>query len=251
MSSEHRLYPTCCRCQVWGLIIIALVLGSCQTVVSPTATVPHRDAPFPPTWTPTATSIATPTATLVVVPTPTWDGTPPPPSEAYVPRLRPAQLYQMIQRRDPIMLVDVRYKPAFDQAHIPNAIHIPVETIQDRLAELDGNKTIMLYCASPNQASSLQAAMMLYRWGFSHLAVLDGGLQAWYALGYPVDGQILTPKPQLTPLGTVAPPSSVTPLPTSTTIATARPRPTETPTVEMTPTVGVTPTVRATATPRN
>ena len=59
--------------------------------------------------------------------------------------------------------------------------------------------------------NGLEAAMYLYQEGYLRVAVLDGGLQRWYADGYPIEGTLLTP--------TVAPtePSwTVTPLITAT-----------------------------------
>jgi rhodanese-related sulfurtransferase len=222
-----------------------LLLSSCTIVSSPTPTVPGRDAPFPPTWTPTALAEATPTATLVVVPTPTWDGTPPPPSEAYVPRLRPGQLYRAMQKEEAITAVDTRNKAAYDQAHIPDAVHIPLAELQERIGELDGNNTIVFYCTSPNEAMSLEAAMDLYQVGFTQVAVLDGGLQTWYAQGYPIEGQLLTPKPGgLAPPGTITPLLTETPLSTETPLATATVPATETPVATETSPATATPVTR-------
>lgn len=207
---------------LYGALAVALALGGCTVSMTPTVSVPGRDAPFPPTWTPTATAEWTPTATLVVVPTPTWDGTPPPPSEAYVPRMQSGQLFRALEAKETISIVDVRNKAAFDQVHIPDAVHIPLGELEERVGELDGNHMVVFYCTSPNRSMSLAAAMLLYRVGFTKIAILDGGLQTWYSMGYPVDGQILTPTPGFVPLVTVTPPGGDTPpLPTALPEATA------------------------------
>lgn len=206
----------------YGALAVILVLGGCTRSLTPTVLVPGRDAPFPPTWTPTATAEVTPTATLVVVPTPTWDGTPPPPSEAYVPRIRAGQLFRALEAKEPFSVVDVRNKAAFDQVHIPDAIHIPLDELEERVGELDGNNTVVFYCTSPNRSMSLEAAMVLYKVGFTQVAVLDGGLQTWYSTGYPINGELLTPTPGFAPLMTLTPFDTVTPLsPTPTLQATA------------------------------
>jgi rhodanese-related sulfurtransferase len=196
-------------------IVLVLVLGTtligCNSQASPTALVPGRDAPFPPTWTPTVAAENTATATLVVQPTPTWDGTPPPPSEAYVPRWLPARLYRALDEHEVIMVVDVRSLAAYEQAHIPDAVHIPLGDLPERIGELDGNRTIVFYCLSPNDAVGLQAAMIAYGAGFTKVAVVKGGIQRWYSEGYPIEGTLLTPTPRF-----VGPPWTVTPLPTST-----------------------------------
>jgi len=220
-------------------LIVCAVLVACRGPATPTVVIPGHDAPFPPTWTPTPYVEDTPTATLVVQPTPTWDGTPPPPSEAYVPRLTASRLYRIYEDVDAVTLIDVRTKAAYEQAHIPGALHIPLDELEERVGELDGNKTIIAYCLSPNESMSLQAAMTLYELGFSQVAVLDGGIQKWYADGYPIEGTLLTPTVlPLGPRGTVTPLVTVTeevtpaatPTPVSTQMSTVTTTPTSTPT---------------------
>jgi rhodanese-related sulfurtransferase len=138
----------------------------------------------------------------------------------------------------------VRSRAAYEQAHIPGAIHIPLEELDERAGELDGNKKIVLYCLSPNDAMSLQGAMILYRLGFTDVSVLKDGIQRWYSDGYPIEGTLLTPTPRF-----VGPPWTVTPLPTSTPLSGVTEVPTaaqQTPSVTITGTVPVTATATAT-----
>ncbi len=207
-------------------LILALLIAGCAPRVTPTSSMLGPDAPYPPTWTPTTVPADTPTFTLVVRPTPTWDGTPPPPSMAEVPRISAARLHRELDSAA-ILAVDVRNFAAYTQAHIPDAVHIPLEELLARVAELDGNQTIVLYDLSLNQSLSLQGAMHLYGVGFTRVAVLDGGLQKWYADGYPIEGTLLTPTP-----APVGPPWAITPLITTTLPATGTVTPvTGTPTV--------------------
>lgn len=213
------------------LAVLVLVLVGCRTPQTSGPSVPGPDAPFPATWTPTVVLDVTPTSTLVVQPTPTWDGTPPPPSEAEIPRVTPARLSRGLEAGG-YVVVDVRNLAAYKQAHIAEALHIPLEELSDRVGELDGNKTIVLYDLSIVESSDLVAAMELYGLGFSKVAVLEGGLQRWFADGYEIEGTLLTPTP-----GAVGPPWTVTPLATST----AEPTLTYTPTA-ISATATVTPT---------
>jgi rhodanese-related sulfurtransferase len=232
-------------------LAVAILFVGCVPATTPAPSALGPDAPYPPTWTPTTAPVDTPTFTLVVKPTPTWDGTPPPPSTAEVPRISTARLYQEVDSSS-ITVVDVRNFAAYTQAHIPNAIHIPLEELPNRVEELDGNKTIILYDLSPNDSLGLNGAMYLYEIGFTQIAVLDGGLQRWYSDGYPIEGTLLTPTP-----GPVGPPWAVTPLITMTLQATGTVAPvTNTPTSSAaqattpSPTLsGATPDV--TATPAN
>jgi rhodanese-related sulfurtransferase len=203
------------------VLTVGVMLAGCGDVAAPTVSVPDRDAPFPATWTPTLYTEDTPTATLVVHPTPTWDGTPPPPSEAYVPRVLPARLDRALQGEPlrgeaAVTVIDVRTLAAYEQARIPGALHIPLEELAGRVGELDGNDTIVFYSLSLDEGQSLDAAMVLYELGFTDVVVLEGGIQKWYAEGYAIEGTWLTPTPQY-----VGPPWTVTPITTTTALATA------------------------------
>ena len=128
----------------------------------------------------------------------------------------PSRLYRALGEEAAVTVVDLRNLAAYEQAHITDAVHIPTEELADRVRELDRDRTIVFYCLSPNEATSLQAAMTLYRSGFTKVAVLDGGIQKWYSDGYPIEGTILTPTPRL-----IGPPWTVTTLPTLTPLPTA------------------------------
>jgi rhodanese-related sulfurtransferase len=191
------------------LITLMALLVACQGQSAPTETVPVRDAPFPATWTPTWPAEGTSTATLVVRPTPTWDGTPPPPSEAFVPRISAGQLDRAMRDKEQVTIIDGRTLAAYEQAHIPGGLQIPFEELAARGKQLDANAVIVLYSWSPDEGESLEAAMVLFELGFTRVAVLEGGIQTWYAAGYPIEGTWLTPTLEIT-----GPPQTVTPLTT-------------------------------------
>lgn len=44
------------------------------------------------------------------------------------------------------ILLDVRLPLEFDNSHLPRAINIPLDTLRQRLSELDKNKLILVYC---------------------------------------------------------------------------------------------------------
>lgn len=195
-------------------LVVALLVVGCAPEIAPTVGILGPDAPYPPTWTPTTVPADTPTFTVVVKPTPTWDGTLPPPSTEDVPRISAARLHRELDA-DAVLVIDVRNFAAYTQARIPHAVHLPLEELPARVSELDDDQTIVLYDLSSNQSLSLRGAMYLYEAGFTRVVVLEGGLQKWYADGYPIEGTILTPTP-----GPIGPPWAVTPLITVTLPAT-------------------------------
>ena len=76
------------------------------------------------------------------------------------------------------VIVDVRTQEEYDQGHIPGAISIPNETINNKkLAELKNlDQMILVYCRSGNR--SRQAAKKLVDIGYTN--VIDfGGIISW------------------------------------------------------------------------
>ena len=228
------------------LVIATVLLGGCRGRTLPPTRAPARDAPLPEPWTPTPHAEDTPTATRVVQPTPTWDGTPPPPSEELVPGISPSRLDRALRGDTPeglesgVIVVDVRTLAEYEQAHLGGAWHIPLEELAERAGDLDRRQTIVLYVLSSSEGGARQAAMVLYGLGFAKVAVLEGGLQRWYADGYVIEGTWLTPTPDES-----GPPWTLTPLVTGTLTTTV--------TVEVTATEGAaempTSTLTVTVTP--
>lgn len=70
-------------------------------------------------------------------------------------------------------LVDVRDLAEWDRGHIEGAIHIPVNGLRTRLAELDPSKEIMVYCAIGLRGYI--AARILKQNGFENVRNLSGG----------------------------------------------------------------------------
>lgn len=83
--------------------------------------------------------------------------------------------------------LDVRSQEEWDQFHIEGSNLIPLDQLQNRLSELPGDEDIVVVCRSGRRSQS--GVTVLQQAGFSHLSSLSGGLQAWTAAGYPVEGK--------------------------------------------------------------
>ncbi len=79
------------------------------------------------------------------------------------------------------ILIDVRTNEEFLSGHIPEAVNIPYEEIQNRIEEIrqltdsrkgEGSAFLILYCDHGN--TSLRAARDLYRMGFAVKNVYGG-----------------------------------------------------------------------------
>ncbi|MER7796309.1 rhodanese-like domain-containing protein [Microbacterium sp. NPDC096154] len=85
----------------------------------------------------------------------------------------------------PITLVDVRSRAAWDQGHVPGAVHLPGGEIAERHAELDGLPNLVVYCWGPACNGATKAALELSRRGYP-VREMIGGFEYWAREGLAV-----------------------------------------------------------------
>lgn len=108
--------------------------------------------------------------------------------EPFLPRaegaLKPEEVAQLL-RANRISLVDTREPAVFGRAHLPGAVNIPAEEIENRLAELHmlPNPPV-IYCRSGERTKELSAK--LAEQGMA-IAFLEGGVLGWEAAGFPIE----------------------------------------------------------------
>lgn len=83
-------------------------------------------------------------------------------------------------------LLDVRPPEEFAQGHLPGAINIPLEELEQRLAELPVDQELVAYCRGPYCVLSQNAAALLSAKGFK-VRRLDDGFIDWQAAGLGVE----------------------------------------------------------------
>ena len=93
-------------------------------------------------------------------------------------RISPEEAARRMEEETGYILLDVRTREEYAQAHIPGAICIPNETIgEEALPELpDKAQLILVYCRSGNR--SRQAAGKLAKLGYTNI-VEFGGINSW------------------------------------------------------------------------
>jgi rhodanese-related sulfurtransferase len=82
-------------------------------------------------------------------------------------------------------ILDVRTQEEWNDYHIAGSHLIPLSELQDRLGELPRDEEIIVVCRSGHR--SLTAVNLLQQAGFTRLASLSGGLQAWMDGNYPLE----------------------------------------------------------------
>jgi rhodanese-related sulfurtransferase len=85
-----------------------------------------------------------------------------------------------------LIVIDSRSRAAWDQAHIPGAIHLPTADIASRAATLlDPRLPVVAYCWGPGCNGATRAALALSEAGFDAKEML-GGIEYWIREGFPV-----------------------------------------------------------------
>lgn len=74
-------------------------------------------------------------------------------------------------------LLDVRQPAEYENGHLAGAILIPLKELPDRLAELEKEKPLIVYCAIGGR--SKMAAQFLSGSGFDKVYNVVGGIKAW------------------------------------------------------------------------
>ena len=75
------------------------------------------------------------------------------------------------------LFVDIRDPGAYRQAHVPGAIHLSDGNVQEFLQNTAKDQTVVVYCYHGN--SSLGATAFLIENGFTNVASMSGGFEAW------------------------------------------------------------------------
>lgn len=85
-----------------------------------------------------------------------------------------------------VTVLDVRPEGEYAQGHLPGAVNLPLERLQERLAELPADRPIVAYCRGPWCVLSFDAVARLRAAGFDARRLADG-LPEWRRAGLPVE----------------------------------------------------------------
>lgn len=110
--------------------------------------------------------------------------------------LSPAELQGWIRDGKPVVLVDVLVDEHFKAVHLPGAVNACVYEIVflSNIAGLipDRDREVVLYGSGETSLEALTAAEKLVQAGYRNVGVLQGGLAAWRAQGYDLEGEDLS-----------------------------------------------------------
>lgn len=84
-----------------------------------------------------------------------------------------------------VTLLDVRPEEEFTAGHLPEAINIPLEQLEDMLDKLPRDREIVAYCRGPYCVLSHEAVQRLRQLGY-RVRRFEEGYPEWKAAGLPV-----------------------------------------------------------------
>jgi len=77
---------------------------------------------------------------------------------------------------DPRRVIDIRELPEWEYYHLPGTVHMPMQTIPDRMAELAPEEEWYMLCA--HGVRSVYACRYLHEKGYGLLRNVSGGIAA-------------------------------------------------------------------------
>jgi rhodanese-related sulfurtransferase len=95
------------------------------------------------------------------------------------------QLSTLLHSDETARLLDVRTPSEFENGHLAGAYNVPLDQLHEHAHEVRAARgAVVLICQSGQRAQKAEA--LLRSSGMANMHVLDGGIKAWLAAGYPV-----------------------------------------------------------------
>lgn len=98
-------------------------------------------------------------------------------SPVHEKEITPAQLAEKLERKEPLLLLDVREPYEVEMGAIEGSTHIPMQQVPARIDELPRDQDIVVYCKMGGRSARVQ--QFLEQEGFTRVRNLAGGIQAW------------------------------------------------------------------------
>ncbi|MGE0037621.1 MAG: rhodanese-like domain-containing protein [Xanthobacteraceae bacterium] len=105
----------------------------------------------------------------------------------------PAAVKAMLSDGKEVALIDVREELIYSQSHLLWARCVPLSRLELKFARLVPRKGTRIVLVDDNDGLAARAAAVLAENGYSEVAILDGGNDAWAAAGYELFSGVYVP----------------------------------------------------------
>jgi rhodanese-related sulfurtransferase len=90
-----------------------------------------------------------------------------------------------------VIVVDSRSREAWDQGHLPGAVHVPTGSVPSLAPQLidPATTTVVTYCWGPGCNGATRAALAFARLGY-RVREMIGGYEYWVREGFPTESAL-------------------------------------------------------------
>jgi membrane protein DedA with SNARE-associated domain/rhodanese-related sulfurtransferase len=108
--------------------------------------------------------------------------------EISMARLEPQELKTMLDREQPVYIVDLRHPLDYlpDPRTLPGAVLLTPDSLVLQSDEIPRDRDVVLFCTCPSEATAAKMALTIRKMGIYRVRPLRGGFDEWKRLGYPL-----------------------------------------------------------------
>lgn len=101
--------------------------------------------------------------------------------------ISPQEVKELMDKHEPMVILDVRTPGEFARGKIPGAINLPVDEVAAKIETvvLDKKVPVYVYCLSATRSPI--AVQIMENLGYTNVYNMDPGLLGWRAYHYPLD----------------------------------------------------------------
>ena len=103
-------------------------------------------------------------------------------------RLSPGELHGMLEDGQDVFIVDLRHPLDYlpDPRTLPGAVMLTPDRLVEENAQIPRDRDVVLFCTCPSEATAVKMALTIRKLGVQRVRPLQGGLDEWKRLGYPL-----------------------------------------------------------------
>lgn len=104
-----------------------------------------------------------------------------------VPTISAEEVHQAINKKEQLILIDVRTPEEFSKNRITGSINVPIDELVKRIKKIapDQKQKTYVYCFSG--ARSMAAVEIMTKLGYTNVFSMTSGLLAWRSKKYPLE----------------------------------------------------------------
>lgn len=108
--------------------------------------------------------------------------------EIRMARLEPDELKTMLDRDQPVYIVDLRHPLDYlpDPRTLPGAVLLSPDSLVQHSSDIPRDRDVVLFCTCPSEATAAKMALAIRKQGVYRVRPLRGGFDEWKRLGYPL-----------------------------------------------------------------